>query len=150
MSASNPNGANQFNPDPRQSLFLASYTDPKSKTFGNALQSALNAGYSQEYAENITSQMPEWLAEKLGDLRRLKKAEKNLEEILNLEIKDDEGKTDIPAAMLRTKVDMFIAERLDKTKYSTRNELTGKDGESITVELIKYGTENKDSAQLSS
>ena len=46
---------------PRQIEFLRLYNDPKSETFGNALQSALKAGYSQEYAENITSLFPDWL-----------------------------------------------------------------------------------------
>ena len=40
---------NQYKPDPRQALFLKHYLDPKSPTFSNALQSALKAGYEQEY-----------------------------------------------------------------------------------------------------
>jgi hypothetical protein len=61
----NPNKANQYRPDPRQSLFLSYYLDPKSKTFSNALQSALKAGYEQEYAESITAKMPTWLSNAL-------------------------------------------------------------------------------------
>ena len=40
-------------PDPRQSLFLQYYLDPKSKTFSNALQSGIRAGYSAEYSQSI-------------------------------------------------------------------------------------------------
>jgi hypothetical protein len=113
---------------PQQELFLERYTNPKSPTFGNAMQSALTAGYAQEYAENITHLMPEWLSENLGDMRRLKKAEKNLTEVQNIEVINEEGKPDAQLIEKRTKVDMFLAERLDKTKYSTRQELTGKNG----------------------
>lgn len=70
--------------DPRQALFLASYLDPKSITFSNALQSALQAGYSQEYAENLTHKMPAWLSEAVGNHAMLAKAERNLNEILDL------------------------------------------------------------------
>lgn len=110
---------------PQQELFLASYTNPKSMTFSNALQSALKAGYAQEYSESITAQMPEWLSENLGDMRRLVKAEKNLEEVQNILIYNLEGKPDPQLIDKRTKVDMFLAERLNKQKYSTKTELEG-------------------------
>jgi len=71
---------------PRQIEFLRGYNDPKSETFGNALQSALKAGYSQEYAESITHQLPDWLSENLGRRKRLlAKAEANLEILLDSE-----------------------------------------------------------------
>ena len=54
MARSNPNKANQHKPDPRQQLFLAKYKDPKSKTFGNAYQSAVAVGYTEDYASSIT------------------------------------------------------------------------------------------------
>ncbi len=79
--------ANQWGADPRQQLFISYYMDPKSATFSNALQSALKAGYAQEYAESILSLMPDWLSEKLGKIRTsglLEKAERNLDEILDL------------------------------------------------------------------
>jgi hypothetical protein len=81
---SNPNGANQHLIDPRQQFFLAYYLDPKSETFSNALQSALKAGYAQEYAENLLSKLPDWLTDKVGKLNLLAKAERNLEEFLEL------------------------------------------------------------------
>ena len=105
--------------NPQQEMFLSYYTNPKSETFSNALQSALKAGYSQEYAENITSLLPDWLSESIGDMKRLRKAEKNLEEVQNIQIYSEEGKLDANLIDKRTKVDMFIAERLNKQKYST-------------------------------
>ena len=123
---------------PQQELFLASYTNPKSDTFSNALQSALKAGYTQEYSESITAQMPDWLSENLGDMKRLRKAEKVLDNILELAPVDSEGKVD--NALLKTQADVgkFFAKTLDKKKYSERVEqdLTSK-GESIkTINYI--------------
>ena len=60
--------------DPRQTNFLAYFLDPKSATYSNALQSALKAGYAQEYAESMLYQLPDWLSENLGDVKRLLKA----------------------------------------------------------------------------
>lgn len=139
MTKTNPNGANQFNVDPRQANFIANYLDPKSATYSNCLQSALKAGFSQEYAENLLNIMPKWLSESLdifGDMKRLRKSEKNLEEVQNLSIMTDEGKPDPQLIEKRTKVDMFLVERLDKTKYSTRNEITGKDGADLPTPIM--------------
>lgn len=49
---------------PQQELFLAEYTNPKSLNFGNAKQSAIKAGYSETYAENMTGQLPDWLGKR--------------------------------------------------------------------------------------
>ncbi len=46
----------------QQESFLSYYCDPKSETFSNAYQSAIKAKYSKEYAESITSQLPDWLS----------------------------------------------------------------------------------------
>lgn len=107
---------------PQQELFLERYTNPKSPTFSNAYQSALGAGYKEEYSQNITALMPDWLLENIGDMKRLRKAEKNLEEVQNLMIYDEQGKPDPQIIDKRTKVDMFFAERLNKNKYSTKVE----------------------------
>lgn len=127
---------------PQQELFLAEYTNPKSANFGNALQSALKAGYKQEYAESITSKMPDWLLENVGDLKRLRKAEKTLDEILEL----PNEKENLQA---KTKVSTFVAERLGKNKYSIRTELTGNDGKELKINLINYADAgNNDTLQL--
>lgn len=131
----NPNGANQYKPDPRQALFLTYYLDPKSETFSNCLQSGLKAGFSQEYSENLLSLMPEWLSDVIEDNKLIKKAEKVLDKTLNFEVVDENGKID--NALLRTQTDVakFIQERLNKSKYSTRQEVTGKDGDSLKVNI---------------
>ena len=119
---------------PQQELFLSYYTNPKSETFSNAYQSALKAGYSEEYSQNITGQLPDWLSESISDMKRLRKAEKNLDEVQNIEIYNEEGKPDPQLIDKRTKVDMFIAERLNKNKDSTRSEHTGAGGGAIQIE----------------
>lgn len=154
MTETNPNGANQFNADPRQANFIANYLDPKSATYSNCLQSALKAGFSQEYAENLLNIMPKWLSESLdisGDMKRLRKAEKNLDEVQNLDILNEEGKPDPQIIANRTKVDIFIAERLNKNKYAQRSEFTGKDGEAlitsdprVDILLKTYGRNTED------
>ena len=132
---------NQYQPDPRQSLFLSHYLNPKSETFSNALQSALKAGYAQEYAENITGQMPGWLSEALGKERMLRTAEKNLVDIMEMEVEvgvkvgeEEIGKKIEPSLVgHKLKASMFIAERLGKEKYATRTEHTGAEGKPIPI-----------------
>lgn len=119
--------------NPQQQEFLKRYIDPKSETFGNALQSALKAGYSQEYSEVITSQMPDWLAEALGKSKKVAKASNNLDLAL-------EGLLDDPergAKQIQWKATEFTLERLNKQDYSTRTEHTGKDGEKLTITFDK-------------
>lgn len=116
--------------NPQQELFLASYTDPKSATFGNALQSALKAGYTQDYADNIMALLPDWLSENIGDMKMVKKAEKNLNAILEMDM-DDPSK-----AKLVQDTSKFVVERLNKKKYSQRQELSDPDGNAIPLQTI--------------
>jgi len=123
----NPNGANQYQLDPRQKLCWDYYVDPKSETFSSGLASAKKAGYEPSTAEHIT--LEAWFIEKLRTLNMLEKAEKNLNNFL--EMKED---TD---TKLRVKADItkFVSERVGKDKYSSRSELTGKDGEPLPVPI---------------
>ena len=143
----NPNGANQYKVDPRQALFLAYYLDPKSETFSNAYQSAMEAGYEEAYAAQITAKMPNWLGEKVRDEVMLSKAEKNLNEMLDMPVDVQElaGKGKNKAMVVKTEPALvkvkqdtakFVAERLGKDKWSSRNELTGKGGEQIVIQQI--------------
>lgn len=90
-------------------------------------------------------------AERLAEFKkeqRLMKAERNIDEILDLEVqepvitmigvlKDTAGKeiTKINPNLLRIKQDTskFVAETIGKEDYSKRNELTGKGGKDIPV-----------------
>ena len=122
---------NKITLDERQSNFLIYYLDPKSKTFSNALQSALRSGYSQEFSENITSIMPKWLSESIGKGYLVNKAESNLKEFL--ETASEKVKADI------TK---FVLERLSKSKYGKEED--DKPPVSATLIQIVINPPNKD------
>jgi hypothetical protein len=113
--------------DMRPAIFKAHYINPSSDTFMNVLQSALRAGYSQEYSESLGYQNPKWFAELLedNDVRRakmLRAAESALDRAIAY---DDE---DSSKASLKLKAATFVTERLGKEHYSTRQEVTGADG----------------------
>lgn len=110
---------------PQQELFLSYYTNPKSETFSNAYQSAKKAGYSEEYSQNMTGQMPDWLSENMSDIQLVKKAEKVLDKTLNFEPVSEDGKVDTALLKTQTDVAKFVAERLNKNKYSLKQEITG-------------------------
>ncbi len=61
--------ANQHITDPRQAAFKTAYYDPESRTYSNALQSALAVGYSESTAKDLLHNRPAWLSEKWGESR---------------------------------------------------------------------------------
>lgn len=132
MAVTNPNGANQYQLDPRQKLCWDYYAKPTSETFGNAMQSAIRAGYEENYANQITT--VDWFVGKVRRLNLLNKAEKVLEECLDMDTLDDKGKTDTQIVKIKQDTAKFIAETQGKSEgYSKRTELTGEDGGPITV-----------------
>jgi len=115
---------------PQQIKFLECYLNIKSDTFGNALQSALKAGYSQEYAESITAKDLKWLSENGGDSKLLLKAIRNLDKFL-----DDEKEKRIQADITK-----FVAERLGKKKFGNNMDITSA-GEKINSFTDEQETE---------
>lgn len=111
---------------PQQVAFLSYYTDIKSETFGNGYKSALMAKYGEEYAQNITAQLPKWLSDNISDAEMLTKAERNIKKFLDSD-KDLKVQADI------TK---FVTSRLNKAKWSERTELTGKNGKDLLPKPI--------------
>ncbi len=126
----NPYGANQHQLDPRQKLCWENYINPKSETFGNARQSALKVGYEEYYADTITS--TGWFSDKVRRLNLLSKAEKVLEDTLNYESVNPDGKVRVDLLRVQTDVAKHVTSTLGKNEgYSSRNELTGADGEPL-------------------
>ncbi len=119
-------GKNQFTFDPRQNLFLEYYFDRESDTFANCTASALKAGYTASYADQITTNMPGWLTKRVQHASIVSKAETNLDNLLEAE--DDKVKADM------TK---FALSRLDKEHYSERIENAGK-GDRIEVIITDF------------
>lgn len=76
--------ANQYLLDPRQLKCWEAYVDPKSLTFGNALQSAILAGYEEGHANKITAE--KWWGEKVRRLNLVSKAERNLDQALDFPV----------------------------------------------------------------
>lgn len=128
--------------NPQQQEFLANYTNPNSETFGNARQSALKANYSQEYADNIMALMPDWLSDNIGNMKRLRKAEKVLDRTLEMIAIDEEGNLDNQLLKTQNDVAKFIASTVGKKIYSTRNEVSGPDGSPLAINIVKYGDSN--------
>lgn len=122
--------ANQYSIDPRQAIFLKHYIDPKSETFANAKRSAMKAGYSEQYADRILSEDLEWLSDALRYEDIIKKAEKNLVEFM-----------DIEDNRIRADMTKFTLERLNKKKFSTRQELTGAEGKDLPTPILQVNTE---------
>lgn len=115
--------------DPRQARLLTLYLDPKSATFANLLQSAVEAGFTESTARAISGKMPQWLSEQLDKSALVYKARRNLHRFLDLDDEDPQK--------LRVKADItkFVAERVDKENFSTRQELTGADGGAIKSDV---------------
>lgn len=111
--------------NPQQKEFLENYLDPQSETWGNALQSALKAGYKQEYAESITSKDLKWLSEYVGDKELADIAIENLKEFLKTQ---DEKLQNIRWEATKTTLKGIL-----KNKFSERSELTGKDGKELKI-----------------
>ena len=137
MTIKNPNGANQWIADPRQSLFISYFFDNKSATFTNGLQSALRAGYDENYAKNIVSRMPKWLVEKVEDMSLLNKAVKNINKVLDMNDFED-----IRALAIQSDMSKFVASRIGKDRFSERKELTGAEGK----DLFKPNEQEKNQA----
>lgn len=113
-------------PNPQQQSFLAYYLDPNSETWSNHTQSALKAGFSREYSENIMSLMPKWLSENLRDSGLISKALSNLSEF----IEDKENRN------IQWDATKFTLSRLNKEKFSERTEQTGRGGKDLVPETI--------------
>lgn len=133
--ATNPNGANGTTSDPREKIMWDFYVEGLSQGRENAYEAAIKSGYSEDHARNITIQG--WFKERKDKLRRkemLSKAERNLDNILDLDVTDKE----IDSRLLSIKADVSktVAKTLGKEAYSERNELTGKDGKDLMPKPI--------------
>jgi hypothetical protein len=118
----NPNGANQYQLDPRQKMCWDLYINPKSETFGNGTQSAIKAGYEPDYADQITT--VEWFKGKVRRLQMLDKAEKVLDKTLTYNTENEEGKVQTDLLRIQTDVAKHITKTLGKDDYSERTDIT--------------------------
>lgn len=129
---------NQYISDPRQKLCRDYYLNPKSDTFANARQSAIKAGYAESTAEDIT--LAEWFKEMIRHLNMLNKAQRNLENNLDMNtavVKEVAGEQvaviDPQLEKIKQTASIFIAKTVGKEVYSERQELTGSDGKPLII-----------------
>lgn len=125
---------------PQQQLFLKNYLNPKSSTWGNAMQSAINAGYTEEYAKVMISRDLDWLSENVKKNNLVTKAEKNLEIAL------DGGLDDVEkgAKVIQWKATELTLKTQGKEQgYTERTELTGKDGKDLVQDVLTKEEKDK-------
>lgn len=133
-------------PNYKAQMFATFYMSPTSDTFMNVRQSAMRAGYTETYADNITVQNPKWWVEltQSSDFERakiLQKAQSRIAERLSEETEDKDR------LKIQTDVAKFALERLGKDHYSTRTELTDKGGRRLFSSETR-ASENIDVASL--
>jgi len=145
MSETNPNGANGTTSDPREQIMWDIYVANLSKGIDNAYAAAIEAKYSEDSARNVT--MREWFKERLGKLKRkemLSKAERNLDKTLDLVTLNKEGLEDPQLLKIKVDVSKTIVSTLGKDEgYSTRSEVTGKDGKDLIPEPLSEEEKEK-------
>ncbi len=152
MVITNPNGANGTTSDPREQIMWDFYVEGIAKGIENAFESAIKAGYEESSAKNIT--LRGWFKERLEDLERknmLSDAEKVLKKTLRYKTDevDENGKEKVKTDLLRIQVDAskHLTSTLGKNKgYSTRNELTGKDGEALPTPILSNALSSDNSS----
>lgn len=64
----------------QQMEFMVAFCSPNTKTFQNIRQSALKAGYSESYANNITTKDTQWIEDLMGVIVGKSTDKKNLVE----------------------------------------------------------------------
>jgi len=137
--------SNQHTPDDREQKCWDLYVKSIAKGTPNAKASALKAGYSEPHADNITLQG--WFKGREAKLRRtgmLSKAERNLDKALDESYKDEDGKIQSDVMRIVVDVSKTIATTLGKDEgYSSRSEITGKNGEAIELSETKRGFINQ-------
>ena len=144
MPGANPNGANDTTSDPREQQAWDFYVESVLEGRESAYKAAMDAGYEESSAKNIT--LRGWFKERKDELRRRgmpSKAERNLERMLDTEWEFVQGKTKVVnTEIMRVVADISktVAKTLGK-KYgwTERNELTGADGKDFTVTIVQYG-----------
>jgi len=130
--------ANQHTSDPREQIMWDIYVSNITKGIENAYQAAIEAGYAEDTAKNIT--LTGWYKERKDKLRRkemLSKAEKVLDRTLTLEPVDEKGEIKVDLLRVQTDVAKHVTNTLGKEEYSTRSELTGKDGKDLPTPIIQ-------------
>lgn len=137
MADTNAIGANGTTSDPREPICWEFYVKSLIGDKGNAYKAAIDAGYSEDSARNVT--MRDWFKERLRKLKRkdmLSKAERNLDKVLDTSYENDEGKIQPDVMRIVVDVSKTVVTTLGKEDYSTRTENTGANGKDLPTPII--------------
>ena len=122
----------EANLNPRRIKFGLYYYLPDSKTFGNAFQSAIRAGFSEKYAKNITVKNLNWLEEVVVEIGgrgvtkdRLVRKAKN---VLNRSLDSEDEKLAQDTAKFIAKTTVEFSEKQDLAVNS----------ETLTVATLEF------------
>ena len=142
----NPYGANGTQSDPREQPCWDNYVKSIVNNRENAYQSAIDAGYAEDTARNITTNA--WFKERSGKLKRkemFSKAERNLDKVLDTKYENEEGKIQSDVMRIVVDVSKTIVSTLGKDEgYTERTDITSK-GERLIImpsELINKNDTN--------
>lgn len=149
---------NQWTVNPKQLDFIRYYlSDRTSDTYGNALKSAIKAGYDEKYAKGIMYEMPEWLStwtrDKMSDSELVEICEQNLRNDVLMDVEqpvvtskgilvDKEGKQikvrDPRLMKLKADQSNFVLKAFKPKQYvpPTKIEGTGENGEVLHRILV--------------
>lgn len=144
---SNPHKANQWIKDPRQDIMWELYMKDWTKGLNpNARQCALDAGYSDTTAMNVTN-FP-WFKDRFARLKRkdmLSKAERNLDRILDLdyskldELTGERTAIDIDKLKIVADISKMTATTLGKDEgYSAKTTLDQKVSGEVQIRAVSY------------
>ena len=143
---SNPYRANQWIKDPRQDIMWEIYMKQWNKGINpSAKQAALDAGYSDTTAINVTN-FP-WFKERFDRLKRkdmLSKAERNLDKILDLDYSKLDAITgeigvDIDKLKIVADISKMTATTLGKDEgYSAKTTLDQKVSGEVQIRAVSY------------
>lgn len=104
---------------PQQIDFAMRYYLPTSKTYSNAIQSALAAGYTKKYAENITVKDLIWIEKIVGDIVGAPTEKKNLvakaKKVLDKSLDSSDKRLAQDTAKFIAKTDVEFSEKHDVT-----------------------------------
>lgn len=132
MAKTNPQKANQYKPDPRQTDALAKYFDPTSPTYSKLTDSLIAAGYSEKYADSFQRKARTWLQESASQVTRdelVTQAKQNLKELL---VTDDEK--------IKADITKFVAKT--DAEFSEKTDITSA-GKEIQPLLVKFVEDDK-------
>lgn len=118
--------------DPRQALFLDYYMNPKAETFSNIYQSAIKAGYSESYADNMRAKTLEWISGNVGEVTKGELVQKS-KKVLSRSLDSEDEKLAQDTAKFVAKTDIEFSEKSDITSG----------GNAIQPVLVRFiGSEN--------